>query len=85
MFSYKLLTGKSGVYYPDNEDVTAKDACDEIREKFESLQIENTKVAMIVQGKRLDDDAKLKDHKLETLCCVHVISIYDKVRDEEKK
>ena len=77
MFGYKLLNGEGGMFFSDNKEITAKEAGEELRKKHEYLQKEDTKVILVVMGKILDDNAKLKDYELEKICCVHVLLIAD--------
>lgn len=79
MFTYKLLNGQGGLFIPDNKEITAKEACQELKKKHKYLQQkDDNDVKLMVRGKILDDNAKLKDYGLENICCVHVLSVANK-------
>lgn len=79
MFSYKLLNGEGGMFhYSDtgfDKNVTVDQACEYLRKKHEYLQKDKKcNIYLIKYGKIMNGNDKLIDHKLHSICCVHVIA-----------
>lgn len=77
IFSYKMLTGKRGIFYSKTEgDITCKEALEQmIDEGILDKTKTYTNYRMVLCGEKIDYSKHLSDYNLYKETCVHIIQI----------